>query len=106
MDKKELLGFSLSELKALRTEIDGIIAGKQEEEEKALIADFQARAEELGCNLADLVTGSTSTKPKTKVAPKYRNPGDQSMTWTGRGRKPSWVLQLLDEGKSLDDLLI
>ena len=40
------------------------------------------------------------------VAPKYANPTDPTMTWTGRGRKPRWVQENLESGKQMDDLLI
>ncbi|GAB3791870.1 H-NS histone family protein [Dyella agri] len=43
----------------------------------------------------------------TTIAPKYRNPEDASQTWTGRGRKPSWVAEALRKrGVTLDSLLI
>ena len=41
-----------------------------------------------------------------RTAPKYANPQDPTMTWTGRGRKPRWVQESLESGKELDDLLI
>ena len=34
----------------------------------------------------------------------YRNPDDQWQTWNGKGRKPKWVKDWLDQGGSLDDL--
>jgi DNA-binding protein H-NS len=40
------------------------------------------------------------------VAPKYRNPGDASQTWTGRGRQPAWVAEALAGGARLEDLAI
>lgn len=51
-----------------------------------------------------------STKPGPKggftVKPKYRNPGDASQTWAGRGKQPRWFSDLLAGGKTADDLLI
>jgi DNA-binding protein H-NS len=41
-----------------------------------------------------------------KVAPKYRNPANKSETWTGRGRKPLWVVAAIKSGKKLDDFAI
>lgn len=41
----------------------------------------------------------TVQKPKSKVAPKYRNPNDTEQTWTGRGRKPLWIKSLDESGK-------
>ncbi len=43
---------------------------------------------------------NTTNKPKTKVPPKYRNPKDAEQTWTGRGRKPNWVIEFLKSGKN------
>ncbi|WP_425099808.1 H-NS family nucleoid-associated regulatory protein [Tropicibacter sp. S64] len=40
----------------------------------------------------------------SKGAPKYANPEDPSQTWTGRGRKPNWVIAALKAGTSLDEL--
>jgi DNA-binding protein H-NS len=31
----------------------------------------------------------------------YRNPQDASQEWTGRGRQPGWVKELLASGKNL-----
>lgn len=45
-------------------------------------------------------------KTGAKVAPKYRNPDDAAQTWTGRGRQPLWVAKALEEGKTLESLLI
>ncbi|MCG8998143.1 H-NS histone family protein [Laribacter hongkongensis] len=35
---------------------------------------------------------------------RFRHPQNQNMTWSGRGRKPAWVQEWLDEGGSLADL--
>ncbi len=40
------------------------------------------------------------------VPPKYRNPDNPAETWTGRGRKPRWVVAALEKGLTLDDLRI
>jgi DNA-binding protein H-NS len=41
-----------------------------------------------------------------KVAPKYRNPADPKVTWTGRGRQPLWFADLMKKGKKAEELLI
>ncbi len=48
----------------------------------------------------------TPTKPTAKVPPKYRNPKDKEQTWTGRGRQPKWVEEVLNEGKELSSIEI
>jgi DNA-binding protein H-NS len=40
------------------------------------------------------------------VLPKFQNPDHPSEQWSGRGRKPKWVEEILASGKKLDDLLI
>lgn len=60
-------------------------------------------AKEYGYSLEEVV----SAGPKgSKGAPKYANPADPSQTWTGRGRKPNWVIEALEQGKSLEDMAI
>ncbi|WP_407690599.1 H-NS histone family protein [Rhodophyticola porphyridii] len=39
-------------------------------------------------------------------APKYRHPDNPSITWTGRGRRPTWINEALAAGKSLEDFEI
>ena len=41
-----------------------------------------------------------------KVAPKYRNPENASETWTGRGKQPRWMAELVKGGKAVEDFLI
>jgi hypothetical protein len=38
--------------------------------------------------------------------PRYRNPDDQSETWSGRGRRPRWLLAQLQAGRALSDMSI
>ena len=37
---------------------------------------------------------------------KYVNPADSAQTWTGKGRKPKWVIDALQAGKTVEDLEI
>ncbi|MEL4891301.1 H-NS histone family protein [Xanthomonas protegens] len=41
-----------------------------------------------------------------KVPPKYRNPANAAETWTGRGKQPRWLADLVAKGKKVDDFLI
>ncbi len=41
-----------------------------------------------------------------KCSPKYIHPEKGELTWSGRGVRPDWVTQLLNEGFSLDDFRI
>jgi len=41
-----------------------------------------------------------------KSAAKFANPDDRSQTWTGRGRKPNWLVAKLKKGAKQDDFVI
>ncbi len=39
-------------------------------------------------------------------AAKYANPDNRSETWTGRGRKPNWLVAKLNKGAKLQDFAL
>ena len=43
---------------------------------------------------------------RSEIAPKYRNPENQTETWSGRGREPKWLQYQIANGKSKEDFLI
>jgi DNA-binding protein H-NS len=45
-------------------------------------------------------------RPYPKVPAKFQNPNEPSQTWAGRGKQPHWVSEMLNAGKSMDDLRI
>ncbi len=49
---------------------------------------------------------STRSRSKSKTAPKYRNPDNTAIVWSGRGRKPFWIVSALKNGKTIDEFLI
>ena len=58
-------------------------------------------ANESGFEIAELFGGNRGRKRTTSSA-KYRNPKDASQTWTGRGRKPNWLVEALGQGAKLE----
>jgi DNA-binding protein H-NS len=72
---------------------------KKIEEEKSKI---ERRLDELGRKFV----GTAAARPYSKAEPKFRNPEDPSITWSGRGRHPRWVNELLAAGRAIDDFLI
>jgi DNA-binding protein H-NS len=51
-------------------------------------------------------SGSCQRRPYPKVYPKFRNPKPPHETWSGRGRQPHWVSEMLDAGNSTADIRI
>ena len=95
---------SLKELRDLRGKLDRAINSYEDRKRREALAAVEEAARVHGFNLADL-TGGKPSRAGT-VAPKYANPDDPTMTWTGRGRKPRWVQENLESGKSMEDLVI
>lgn len=94
---------SLSELRDLRNKVERSITSFEDRRKKEALAAVELAAREHGFNLADL-TGIKAAR--AKVAAKYADPQDPTQTWSGRGRRPRWVQDYIDAGKSVDDLLI
>ncbi|MEZ0467007.1 H-NS family nucleoid-associated regulatory protein [Phaeobacter sp. SYSU ZJ3003] len=96
---------SLEELKSLQKDIEKAIDTYEQRQKAEARKELEEHAKALGFKLEELVSDK-STKPKKPVPPKYQHPENPSLTWSGRGRKPKFVLEHLDNGGSLDDLLI
>jgi DNA-binding protein H-NS len=48
-------------------------------------------------------------KPRRKyprVLPKYRNPLIPSQTWSGRGKRPRWLVAAMKSGQTIEDFQI
>jgi hypothetical protein len=50
--------------------------------------------------------GLGTDKAVNKTPVKYRNPDNSAEQWTGRGRRPKWVVDALDSGKIIEDMSV
>ena len=101
----ELQAKSFTELQELLRAVDAEISRRETEEKANAKKQILELAKSYGLSLDDVLSKATAAARKP-VEAKYKNPNDESQTWTGRGRKPVWVQALLDEGFSLADLAI
>jgi DNA-binding protein H-NS len=94
-------GMSIDELWAIHEEIASILELKIKSEKLKLERQFA----ELNLAPANELNGNDrpGRRPYPKVLPKYRNPDRPSETWSGRGKRPRWVGDLLQSGKQIDD---
>lgn len=95
---------SIKDLVKLQADIEGALAAKRIEEKDAVKAKIAALAAEAGFSVGDLFGGRGGKRGK--AAAKYRNPDNAEETWTGRGRKPNWMVALLKKGAKMDKFLI
>lgn len=94
---------SLEELKSLQKDVAAAIASFEKRRKADALEAVMATAKSHGFSLDDLVGGKVA-KVRKPAKPKYAHPENSSVTWSGRGRKPKWVVDALASGKSLDDL--
>lgn len=108
MAKVDLSDYNLSELKGLQSDIEKEITNRQQQEVTKAREQIRSIAQNLGISVEELLTtgGGKSKSTGKKVQAQYRNPADDTQTWTGRGRQPKWITEGVANGKSLDDFRI
>ncbi|HEY6897479.1 MAG TPA: H-NS histone family protein [Rhodocyclaceae bacterium] len=103
----DLSKLSIAELKELQTRIPAEIQKRKSEEKQQVLKELADLAAAKGFSLDELMAKkSAKTGSRKPAAVKYRHPSDSSLTWTGRGRKPLWVAQWLENGKTLEALAV
>jgi len=95
---------SYAELLKLQERIEAAIAEKRVEDAASTKEALRAMAEKAGFSLKDLFGKRDGRKGSGEV--KYRNPKETSQTWTGRGRKPNWLVDAVKKGAKIDTFAI
>ena len=99
---------SLKELIALEAKLAAAIATARQKERAEIKSKVAELAESHGFSVSELFGGlgrGNGRKKSVNIA-KYANPDDKTDTWTGRGRKPNWLLARLKKGAKLSDFEI
>jgi len=102
MDDRTLKEMELDDLWALHQSVSPILASRLETKKREL----EDRLRRLGANAAPDLTKEPSRRRYPAVLPKFRNPAEPHQTWSGRGKRPHWVTELLDAGRSIQDFQI
>lgn len=109
IDDIDIESFNALELEELRKRIDRQINKARERDREEALKEMREIARARGIHdLEELITGRPKgDKPRRGILPpKYRNPEDADVTWSGRGKRPSWYLAHLEAGGSESDMLI
>ncbi|MEE2658885.1 MAG: H-NS histone family protein [Candidatus Latescibacterota bacterium] len=105
-----LARMSVGKLESLMASVQKEIKRREEIEANRSQAqnELKALATKFGMSVEELVVGKNASRsgPRTKVAPKYRNPDNPAETWTGRGRTPKWVQEAEKKHGGRDKLAI
>ncbi len=101
----DLSNLSVQELRNLQEQILKQLKKREQQEVVKAREQILAIAQSVGIPLKELVNVSPRAKAPTGEA-RFRNPANADQQWTGRGRQPQWIKDLLAKGKSLDDVRI
>ena len=101
----DLSALSLQELKQLEKNVAKAITSFEDRRKAEARAKVEEFARELGFSFDELAEAAP-TRKRAASEPKYRHPENPEITWSGRGRKPAWIVDGLAAGKSLEDFAI
>ena len=102
MREQALDEMDLDDLWNLHKKIVEILDRRLENEARKL----QNQLDELHRRLESSQAEIPQRRPYPKVLPRYRNPNDPSETWSGRGKTPRWLAELIAAGRQLDEFRI
>lgn len=107
MTVNELSAMPIDELAALIERAKSTHERRRAERRAALKREFEMKLKSEGFTLDEVLgdAAKVAAKPKRKtMPPKYAHPDNPKLTWSGLGRKPVWLQELLAEGRSLEGL--
>jgi DNA-binding protein H-NS len=103
---------TIAELLEQKAALEKQIAEVQREERANAIAQIRSLMQQFNLSPADFANRGGGAAPKASgppaggsVAAKYRDPAT-GKTWSGRGLKPRWLREAIDNGKSPADFAL
>jgi DNA-binding protein H-NS len=108
----DLSALSYSDLRELSEKIDSEMKRKHLQEVATARETILSIAKSVGLTVESLLQRNSVHIEKTTrtsrgpLAPRYVNPDDSTVTWSGVGRAPKWVRRHTDAGGLLDALRI
>lgn len=100
--------FSIAELRTFLEEIPREIKRREKAEKARIRKELEALAAKAGYSLDELLAEASGNemRPRKSVPAKYAHPQNKELQWSGRGRYPKWVVEFIDAGGTLDQLVI
>ena len=105
----DISNLSVDELKRLQIEAEALIVSKKDQAIEDAYQQISDIADQVGLTIEQILEfGATKRKKSIRkaVEPRYRSKQNPSETWTGRGKKPRWLVAELENGVKLEDFLI
>lgn len=98
---EELSKTPLKDLLELQRKLSHAVEERKETERSELLNKINSLASDAGFSLSELLAEKPVKKAPATI--KYRNPNNKDEAWTGKGRKPKWLVDLLETGKKLEE---
>ena len=99
-----LQSLTLDDLRDLAASAQKELEKRERDNKLDTIRQMKELARKAGISTQEFAVLFSSDKPK--VAVKFRNPEDPSQTWSGRGKRPRWLQEALEQGKTLEQFRI
>lgn len=110
MPELDLENMSARELEDMSRRALELAQSKKAEERKALRSTLVEQIHAAGYTVDEIFPGAGALKQKAPASPpaqaRYQNPDNPEQTWSGRGRKPKWLVAKEAAGHSLAELEI
>jgi DNA-binding protein H-NS len=110
IEQIDLSSYSIEELKELVDKAKKEVATKEQNRVQQIRNQIEQLAGELDMTVEELMHYDGRRKPKVGVKPvgkiKFQNPANPNQTWTGRGKRPRWLQDALDEGANLEEFAL
>lgn len=100
----DLDNLDVDELRAITENAQQLIAKKQHQRLFDAYTQFEKIAEDSNSTIEEILKAGEKLEKKRSI--KYRNTDNNEETWTGRGRKPTWLVDALAAGKNLEDFAV
>ena len=100
MDQIDLEKLNVDQLSELVGKVQTEMAAREKRRRKELRDELERRVSAEGYKMGDIfpeLGASTSGSRRRRMPAKYRNPQNPDETWTGIGRSPKWVQEILAE---------
>ena len=105
----DLDALSTDELHTLLETAQKKIAMRRQSQIYEAYEKIKSIADNSGMTIEEIIEFSKNKpelKTKRKATPKYINPENPNLTWSGRGKAPRWLATQIANGKSKSDFLI
>ncbi|MBM4200201.1 MAG: H-NS histone family protein [Gammaproteobacteria bacterium] len=98
---------SEQELTTLIADASKALEQKRQLARRDVLAQIKSLAGSIGVDVQIMEQPSeANTRKGSKVAVKFRDPSNPNNAWSGRGVKPRWLQEYVDQGRSVDDFRV